>query len=244
MKTVHEVAELAHVSVRTLHHYDQIGLLKPSGRTEAGYRLYDDADLVRLQQIMLFRELEFPLKDIAAIIDSPSFDQSRALQQQIEEMMENKMIDIGISVLPVQSDSLYVEKLFTERFCCIVNRRHKLADRASLSLDDIIHEKIAMADENYGIYHVFQKKCEERGVVPDVYKSPDLMSIYEYVLNHYAIGFSMKAFADRFHIDQIRSIPHSDPDAVWDICFLTRDTDQSRYQTFAKDFTRDHIKIR
>ena len=84
MKTVHEVSELAHVSVRTLHHYDQIGLLQPSARSEAGYRLYSDEDLARLQQIMLFRELEFPLADIRAILDSPDYDQGRALEQQIE----------------------------------------------------------------------------------------------------------------------------------------------------------------
>ena len=83
MMTVHEVSELAHVSVRTLHHYDQIGLLVPSARSDAGYRLYSDADLARLQQIMLFRELEFPLADIRAILDSPEFDQGRALEQQI-----------------------------------------------------------------------------------------------------------------------------------------------------------------
>lgn len=82
--TVHEVSELAHVSVRTLHHYDQIGLLVPSARSDAGYRLYDDSDLQRLQQIMLFRELEFPLADIRTILESPAFDQSRALEQQIE----------------------------------------------------------------------------------------------------------------------------------------------------------------
>ena len=84
MKTVHEVSELAHVSVRTLHHYDQIGLLQPSARSEAGYRLYGDEDLARLQQIMLFRELEFPLADIRAILDSSDYDQGRALEQQIE----------------------------------------------------------------------------------------------------------------------------------------------------------------
>lgn len=84
MKTVHEVSELAHVSVRTLHHYDHIGLLNPSARSEAGYRLYGDDDLARLQQIMLFRELEFSLADIRAILDSPDFDQRRALEQQIE----------------------------------------------------------------------------------------------------------------------------------------------------------------
>lgn len=84
MMTVHEVSALAHVSVRTLHHYDRMGLLIPSARSEAGYRLYDETDLERLQQILLFRELEFPLADIRRILDSPDFDQARALQQQIE----------------------------------------------------------------------------------------------------------------------------------------------------------------
>ncbi len=84
MKTVHEVSELAGVSVRTLHHYDRIGLLKPTARSQAGYRLYSQDDLARLQNILLFRELEFPLKDIRSIVDSPDFDQDRALEQQIE----------------------------------------------------------------------------------------------------------------------------------------------------------------
>ncbi len=83
MRTVHEVSELAGVSVRTLHHYDAIGLLKPSGRSASGYRLYDDADLARLQQILLFRELEFPLAEIRRILDSPDYDQDKALEQQI-----------------------------------------------------------------------------------------------------------------------------------------------------------------
>ena len=86
MMTVHEVSKLAGVSIRTLQYYDKnkIGLLHPTGYTDAGYRLYDDADLERLQHILLFRELEFPLKDIKAIINSPDFDISKALEQQIE----------------------------------------------------------------------------------------------------------------------------------------------------------------
>lgn len=83
MMTVHEVSQKTGVSIRALHHYDSIGLLCPAAVSEAGYRLYDDAALERLQQILLFRELEFPLKDIAAILDSPSFDRGRALEQQI-----------------------------------------------------------------------------------------------------------------------------------------------------------------
>ena len=84
MMTVHEVSEMTGVSIRALQHYDNIGLLHPARRTEAGYRLYDEAALERLQQILLFRELEFPLKDIAEIVDAPGFDRIRALDQQIE----------------------------------------------------------------------------------------------------------------------------------------------------------------
>lgn len=83
MYTVKEIARLAHVSVRTLHHYDAIGLLKPTLVTESGYRLYDDAALEKLYLILLFRELEFPLKDIGKILDVPDFDRNRVLEQQI-----------------------------------------------------------------------------------------------------------------------------------------------------------------
>lgn len=77
-RTVHEIAELCGVSVRTLHYYDEIGLLHPSRVTDAGYRLYDDAAVSRLQQILFFRELDFPLKSIAGILDSPAFDRREA----------------------------------------------------------------------------------------------------------------------------------------------------------------------
>lgn len=83
MKTVHEVSKLTGVSVRTLHHYDAIGLLKPSKVSEAGYRLYDDTALARLQHILLFRELKFPLKKIRQILDAPDFDPQEALAGQI-----------------------------------------------------------------------------------------------------------------------------------------------------------------
>ena len=83
MKTVKEVSRITGVSVRTLHHYDAIGLLKPARVTESGYRLYDDSALQRLQSILFFRELEFPLQDIKKILDSPNFDPMDALNAQI-----------------------------------------------------------------------------------------------------------------------------------------------------------------
>lgn len=82
--SVHEVAKLTGITARTLHYYDEIGILKPTRLTEAGYRMYDDTALSRLQSILLFRELEFPLKEIKAIIDSPNFDASEVISQQIE----------------------------------------------------------------------------------------------------------------------------------------------------------------
>lgn len=84
MRTVNEVSKLAGVSIRTLHYYDEIGLLSPTSITEAGYRLYDDTSLERLQHIMLFRELQFPLKDIKKIIHGSNFDRNKALEQQIQ----------------------------------------------------------------------------------------------------------------------------------------------------------------
>ena len=103
MKTVQEVSKLAGISVRTLHHYDAIGLLSPTTTTEAGYRLYDDDALARLQCILLFKELEFPLKDIKEILDSPNFERNKALDQQIEllklkkEHLDN-LIDLATGI--------------------------------------------------------------------------------------------------------------------------------------------------
>lgn len=97
------------MSIRTLQYYDKIGLLKPSEHTGSGYRLYDDATLERLQQILLFKELEFSLKEIKTIIDAPDFDRKKALEQQIEllimkkEHLEN-LIDFarGIKLLGIK----------------------------------------------------------------------------------------------------------------------------------------------
>ena len=109
MMTVQKVSRLTGVSIRTLQYYDRIGLLHPTEYSDAGYRLYDDAALETLQQILLFRELEFPLKDIRKIIESPDFDRGKALEQQIElltlkkEHIEN-LIDLarGIQLLGVR----------------------------------------------------------------------------------------------------------------------------------------------
>ncbi len=90
MKTVAEIAKQTGVSVRTLHHYDAIGLLKPTSTTEAGYRMYDEDALMRLYLIIVYRELGFSLKKIADLLNTPDFDRNQALEEQISLLEEKK----------------------------------------------------------------------------------------------------------------------------------------------------------
>ncbi len=89
MKTVKDVSEITGISIRTLRYYDEIGLLKPTQLTEAGYRLYDNKALEKLQEIMFFRELEIPLADIKKIMESPNYDKEQALLSQ-KSLLEHK----------------------------------------------------------------------------------------------------------------------------------------------------------
>ena len=89
MRTVKDVSELTGISVRTLHYYDEIGLLKPTTCSDAGYRLYDDKALETLQQILFFREFDMPLKEIKSILESPEFDKDKVLASQMR-MLELK----------------------------------------------------------------------------------------------------------------------------------------------------------
>lgn len=89
MKTVKEVSALAGISVRTLHYYDEIGLLRPTAKSEGGYRLYDDKALERLRQILFFREFDIPLKEIKAVLADPGLEKTQILQMQ-KKMLEAK----------------------------------------------------------------------------------------------------------------------------------------------------------
>src|SRR3954454_24551838 len=80
--TVSQVARMAGVSVRALHHYDEIGLLKPSGRSESGYRLYSHRDLLRLHEIVAWRQLGFTLREVQELVDEPDHDRAAALRRQ------------------------------------------------------------------------------------------------------------------------------------------------------------------
>jgi MerR family transcriptional regulator, thiopeptide resistance regulator len=100
--TVSQVARVVGVSVRALHHYDEIGLLRPSERSAAGYRLYSGADLERLQQVLFFRALELPLEEIARIMTDPDFDVGAALRMQ-RQMLSEKAVKLAALVSAVDA---------------------------------------------------------------------------------------------------------------------------------------------
>ena len=120
MMTVREVSKVSGVSIRALHHYDRIGLLPATEVTQAGYRLYDEAALERLQHILLFKALEFPLKDIKKILDSLDFDRSKALEQQIhllelrKEHLQN-LIDLARGIKSIGVKYMSFEAFDTKK---------------------------------------------------------------------------------------------------------------------------------
>lgn len=118
--TVSQLARIAGISVRTLHHYDEIGLLKPARRARPGYRYFGKEELYRLQQILFFRELEFPLKKIKRILDGPDFDPVQTLSYQKKELQKRKerlgvlleTIDKTISLLKEEEEMVTESEMY------------------------------------------------------------------------------------------------------------------------------------
>lgn len=164
MMTVHEVSKISGVSIRALHHYDHIGLLPATEVTEAGYRLYDEAALERLQHILLFRELEFSLKDIKEILDSSDFDRSKALEQQIhllelrKEHLQN-LIDLACGMKAIGVKLMSFEAFDTRK----------------------IDEYAARAKESWGktdAYKEYERKSEGRSREMQQRLNVEMMNIF------------------------------------------------------------------
>ena len=164
MMTVHEVSKISGVSIRALRHYDNIGLLPATDVTDAGYRLYDETALERLQHILLFKELEFPLKDIKDILDSPDFERSKALEQQIhllelrKQHLEN-LIDLARGIKMIGVKPMSFEAFDTRK----------------------IDEYAAQAKASWGktdAYKEYEKKSEGRSKETQQKLNVEMMSIF------------------------------------------------------------------
>ena len=165
MRTVHEVSKLSGVSIRALHHYDKIGLLRPAQVTEAGYRLYDDTNLERLQLILLFRELKFSLKEIRVILDSSDHDRAKILEQQVEllklqkEHLEN-LIDLACGIKMIGVRKLDFSAFDTSK----------------------IDEYAAQVKETWGqteAYKEYEKKSQNRTRVEEQVLGERMMKLFE-----------------------------------------------------------------
>ncbi len=110
--TVKQLGKLAGVSARTLHFYDEIGLLRPAARTASGYRLYGESELLILQRVMFFRQLDVPLEDIGRILADPNFDQVRALRRH-RELLEAQAARLGRLIKTVDKTLLMLEGTMT-----------------------------------------------------------------------------------------------------------------------------------
>ena len=137
MKTVKDVSKITGVSIRTLRYYDEIGLLNPTELTKAGYRLYDNKALEKLQEIMFFRELEIPLTDIKKIMDNPNYDKEQALltQKSLLEQKRNRLNGIIELITDVMKgvNTMSFEAFSNEEVQKMVNHTLECMSKESLA---------------------------------------------------------------------------------------------------------------
>ena len=192
MKTVKEVSGISGVSIRTLHHYDAIGLLKPTQVTEAGYRLYDDLALERLQTILLFRQLQFPLKQIRQILDAPGFDPLDALERQIEllELQRAHLDDLIAHARQIQKTGV-----ISMDFSAFDNRRYAAEAKKRWGATEAYREyeektrgqtpsqQQSAAD---GLMEIFVRMGKVRHLSPDSGEAQALVKeLQDYITAHY-----------------------------------------------------------
>ena len=155
MRTVKEVSKLTGISVRTLHWYDEIGLLKPTDTSEAGYRLYDDKALEILQQILFFREFDMPLKEIKAIMEDPGFDKTETLKSQ------KKMLEVKRNRLNRLINSIDDILRGDNKMDFTVFNKEEIDDMYRSMESNMTEEQKQLFIEQYGSMEEFEKHFKE-----------------------------------------------------------------------------------
>ncbi|GAB40964.1 MerR family transcriptional regulator [Gordonia sp. w5E2] len=227
--TVGAVAGLVGVSVRTLHHYDQIGVVIPTGRTPAGYRVYDDADVERLHQVLTYRELGFPLEQIATLLDDPHADALGHLTTQrdllneriarlhrmvaaVEDMMDAKKS--GIQLSAAEQSEIFGDEWLPEEYSAEAQQRWGDTDEwkqsqqrtAQFSKDDWRQIK-ADAD-------AFEARLADalrRGVEPSSAEANDLAEQHRASIEKfYDCGYEMQVCLGDMYVADPRFAKHYD----------------------------------
>lgn len=147
--SVKGLSKIAGVSVRTLHHYDQIGLLKPAIRTEARYRLYDEDELLKLQQILFYKELDFPLKEIIDILENPDFDLLKALKSHEQALhLRQERISVMLNTIEKTMSNLKGKKMITDEELYEGFSKENATKIRNKAIEDYGLEKV-QTSENY-----------------------------------------------------------------------------------------------
>ncbi|PBB06356.1 MerR family transcriptional regulator [Salimicrobium humidisoli] len=205
---VKEIAELAGVSVRTLHHYDEIGLLVPDEVTEAGYRIYSDKNLDTLQQILFFKELGFPLEKIKEIMHNPSFDRQQALIRQ-RDMLYRKRSQLNEVIRTIEKT---IQESKGERK--MPNRdkftgfdfshnpyeeeaRERWGDEAVDESEEKVKNMNGYDQEKFN--EIFRELARIRGVSPESDTAQDKIGIWYHYLNEVG-NYSPQAFEGLGHM--------------------------------------------
>lgn len=194
MKTVKEISKITGISIRTLRYYDEIGLLKPARVTEAGYRLYDDQELEKLQEILFYKELEIPLSDIKKIMENPEYDKQKALavQKSLLEQKRNRLngiielIDDVMKGVNTMSFGAFTEEDVKK----IID--HSLEIQSQESLNAII--------EQFGSLENYRASMEEN--LKDESRAAELIKIYG--SKDKAVEASLAATGNMIELQQVQ----------------------------------------
>lgn len=216
---IKEVADLVGVSVRTLHHYDHIGLLKPAEITEAGYRLYSDENLETLQQILFFKELDFPLKKIKEIMANPSFRREEALEIHRKMLLEKRRhIDKMIQTIDQTTKHMKGEIQMTneEKFDGFDFSNNPYEEEARMRWgDDTVDKtnahlkkmsKTKQTDMNEQMNEVFRKLADLKEMSPTDEKVQGIIQAWHDLLNnntghHYSLE-AFKGLGEKYATDE------------------------------------------
>lgn len=165
MRTVKEISERTGISVRTLHYYDEIGLLKPTSYSEGGYRLYDDKALERLQQILFFREFDMPLLEIKEIMDNPELDRDSVLLTQ-KKMLEIKRDRLNRMIAGITDILKGENKMDFEMFS-----KTEIDEMYQSVVGNMKEEQLQVMKEKYGSLEKFREHFLENASGQDAQKN-------------------------------------------------------------------------
>lgn len=205
---VKQVADLVGISVRTLHHYDEIGLLTPEEITDAGYRYYSEQNLETLQQILFFRELDFPLKEIKRILNDPSFDRQQALQLHRKLLLE-KRDRIDQMIATIEKTTQYVKGEIDmsneEKFAGFNFSQNPYEEEARKLWDSKAAEQSNTAFKNRDVGEkmndIYRKLAQLKNTPPESTEAQTAITEwYEFLNTHTGHHYTLEAFKGLGHM--------------------------------------------